>query len=188
MSAGTAGNVTTGKHRVDGGIYIAPAGTTLPTDASTALASAFTNVGYISQDGITNTMSRTVQEIKEWNGDVVDSETTEFSNQWKIKFIESLNVNVLKMIFGEDNVTQANGKIAVNVNSQELEEHVFAIDMAVKGGKLKRIVIPRGKITALGDIVYKATDAVAYDSTLSTYVDSNGNYQYEYIDPAPAST
>lgn len=182
MSAGTAANVTTGKHRVDGGIYVAPPGTALPTDASTELPAAFVNVGYISEDGITNQQSRTSQDIKEWNGGVVDSSTTEFKNAWKIKFIESLNVNVLKLIYGAGNVTEASGKIHVAINEDELEEHVFAIDMAAKGGKLKRIVIPRGKITQLGDIVYNSTNAVAYDSTLTTYKDDSGNYQHEYIE------
>jgi len=182
MSAGTATNVTTGKRRVDGGIYIAPVTATLPTDASTALGTAFHNIGYISEDGVTNSQSRTSQDIKEWNGDTVCSVSTGFSNTWKIKFIESLNVEVLKAVFGEDNVTEANGKISVAINSSETDEYAFVIDMAAAGDKLKRVVIPRGKITQLGDVVYKATDAVAYDATLTTYVDTSGNYQYEYIE------
>ena len=36
-----AANVTTGKRRTAGGIYRAPVGTTLPTDASTSLAASF---------------------------------------------------------------------------------------------------------------------------------------------------
>lgn len=187
MSAGTAANVTTGKRRIDGGIYIAPAGTALPTDASATLANTFVNVGYISEDGVSNKLTRTKQEIKEWNGDIVDSSITEFKDEWKIKFIEALNTDVLKLVFGSTNVTTTNNKIKVNINSKELEEHVIVIDMALKGGKLKRIVIPRGKVTEIGDIVYKASEAVAYDTTIGAYPDGSGNPQYEYIDPAPAA-
>lgn len=186
MSAGTAENVTTGKRRIDGGMYIAPVGTALPTDASAALANTYKNVGYISEDGIKNSPKRTEQEIKEWGGDVVDSSTREFSNSWKVKYIESLNVDVLKMCFGETNVTTANNKIATKINSKELEEHVIVFDMAAKGGKLRRIVIPRGKISEIGEIVYNAKDPVAYDTTIKTFPDSAGNFQYEYIDPAPS--
>ena len=130
MSVGTAANVTTGKRRIDGGIYIAPLNTALPTDASTALANTFVNVGYISEDGVSNKLTRTKQEIKEWNGDVVDSSITEFKDEWKIKFIEALNTDVLKLVFGSSNVTTTSNKIKVTINSKELDEHVIVIDMA----------------------------------------------------------
>ena len=71
-----ANNVTTGKRRTAGGIYRAAAGTTLPTDATTSLAAAFKEIGYISEDGVTNSISKTTNEIKEWGGDTVDSEVS----------------------------------------------------------------------------------------------------------------
>lgn len=188
-SAGTAANVTTGKHRVDGGIFVAPAGTALPTDASTALPAAFKLVGFISEDGISKTESKTVNEIKEWNGAVVDTTVTDFKVEWKIKFIEALNVDTLKLIYGDDNVTAATSgsrKITVKVNGSDPDEHVIAIDLAVKGGK-QRIVIPRGKIKELGQIVYNAKDPVAYDATLSALADDSGNCEYEYTEFDTAS-
>ena len=45
--------VTTGKLGKLGGVYRAPAETALPTDATTDLASAFKNIGEVSEDGIT---------------------------------------------------------------------------------------------------------------------------------------
>lgn len=183
-TAGTAANVTTGKHRVDGGIFVAPAATALPTDASTALAAAFKLVGFISEDGISKTESKTVNEIKEWNGAVVDTTVTDFKVEWKIKFIEALNVEVLKMVYGSDNVTEVtsgNHKITVNVNGSDPDECVVAINLAVKGGK-QRIVIPRGKIKEIGQVVYNAKDPVAYDATLTALADDSGNCEYEYTE------
>lgn len=188
-TAGTAANVTTGKHRVDGGIFVAPASTALPTDASTALADAFKLVGFISEDGISKTESKTVGEIKEWNGAVVDTTVTDFKVEWKIKFIEALNVDTLKLIYGAENVmevTNDNRKITVKVNGSDPDEHVVVINLAVKGGK-QRIVIPRGKIKELGQIVYNAKDPVAYDATLSALADALGNCEYEYTELDAAS-
>lgn len=184
MSAGTAANVTTGKRRVDGGIYFAPAGTTAPTNATTALASTFKNLGYISEDGVTNSLSKETNEIKEWGGDTVDTVLTGQSDTFKFKFIESFNIDTLKCIYGTSNVSESSGAITVTVNAAEAPSGVYVIDMIQKGNRMKRIVIPNGKITELGDIVYKADEAVGYDVTLSAALDSSSNTHYEYIGAA----
>ena len=179
-----AANVTTGKRRVDGGIYFAPAGTTLPTDATTALAAAFKNLGYVSEDGVTNSLSKETTEIKEWGGAVVDNVQTGYTDTFSLTFIESMNVDTLKAIFGNSNVSESSGAITVTVNASEAPSGIYVIDMIQKGSKLKRIVIPNGKVSELGDIVYKADEAVGYDVTIAASLDANGNTHYEYISAA----
>ena len=41
----TSANVSVGKPKIAGAVYVAPLGTTLPTDAVTALATAFKGLG-----------------------------------------------------------------------------------------------------------------------------------------------
>ena len=48
-----------------GAVYVAPEGTTLPVDLATP-AAAFVNVGYISEDGATFTVSRDQEDIMAW--------------------------------------------------------------------------------------------------------------------------
>ena len=187
MSAGTTANVTTGKRRVDGGIYFAAAGTTVPTDATTSLAAAFKNLGYVSEDGVTNTLSKDTNEIKEWGGDTVDTVLTGQTDTFKFKFIESFNTDTLKCIYGTSNVTESSGAITVTVKATDAPSGVYVIDMIQRGGRMKRIVIPNGKITELGDIVYKADEAVGYDVTLAANLDSSGNTHYEYVGATPTS-
>lgn len=180
MSAGTTSNVTTGKRGIDGGIYAAPLGSTIPTDATTSLAAAFKNLGYISEDGVTNSISRTSEDIKEWGGDVVETVGTEQTDTFKAKFIEALNTELLKVIFGSSNVT-ATTTTAISVKNVDPTAMIFVIDIAQKGGKLKRIVIPNGKVTEIGDIVYKANEPVAYDLTIKAALDTSGYTHYEYV-------
>ena len=59
-------NVTAGKPAVAGAIYYAPLGTTLPTDATTALAAGYTSLGYISDAGVTLSQSPSTENIKAW--------------------------------------------------------------------------------------------------------------------------
>ena len=176
----TASNVSTGKPKVAGAVYRAPAGTTLPTDATTALAAAFEDMGYISEDGVTNSNSPNSDKIKEWGGSTVLVVVNNKEDSFKLTFLESLNADVLKTVYGDSNVTEGTGTISVVANSAALTEHVYVIDM-VMGGALKRIVIPAGSLSELGDIVYKASEAVGYEVTLECLPDSSGNTHYEYI-------
>lgn len=185
----TAANVSTGKPKVAGAIFRAPSGTALPTDASTALAAAFVEMGYVSEDGVTNSNSPDTEKIKAWGGQVVLIVSTEKPDTFKLTFLEALNPNVLETVYGEENVTvdAAAGTIAVVANADELGEYVYVIDMAMRGGALKRIVIPDGALSELGDIVYKDDKAVGYEVTLDCLPDSSGNNHYEYI-KLPAGT
>ena len=188
MSAGTKANVTTGKRRTAGGIYWAPPGTTLPTDASTALAAAFKTVGYIGEDGVTNSKDRETVEIKEWGGETVMSEVVSQSETYQYKALEYLNVDVLKAVFGAENVTESNGAITVIVKAGTYGKGVWCIDTALNGGRLQRIVIPDGAITELGDIVYVANDATSFDITIAYNFDPTvGGTSKILISAAPST-
>ena len=177
----TTSNVSTGKPKVAGAVYVAPKGTTLPTDASTTLASTFKDLGYISEDGVTNANSPDTEKIKAWGGQIVLTVTTEKSDTFQMTFIESLNTDVLKTIYGAANVTIGTSTISIVANASELDEAVFVIDTAMRGGALKRIVIPCGKVGELGDVVYKDDEPIGYQATIEAMPDSSGNNHYEYI-------
>ena len=177
-----AANVTTGKPKVGGAVHRAPVGSTLPTSASATLDATFKDLGYISEDGVTNANSPESTNIKAWGGDTVMTAQTDKDDTFQLKLIEALNPDVLKTVYGDANVTGtlATG-ITVNVNSAEQEESAYVVDMILRGGAAKRIVIPRGKVTEIGDIVYKDDDVVGYNLTLKALPDNNGQTHYEYM-------
>lgn len=178
----TASNVTAGKPKIGGAIYAAPSGATLPTDATTALPAAYKELGYVSEDGVTNSNSPSSENVKAWGGDIVMSLLTEKPDNFSFTLIEALNLEVLKFVYGSDNVTGAiDSGITIKANSSIPEAHVIVIDMIMTDGALKRVVMPCAYISEVGEITYKDDEAVGYETTVMCPPDAEGNTHYEYI-------
>lgn len=185
----TATNVSAGKPAVSGAIYRAArtASLQIPTTAAATLSSDFKCMGYISEDGLKNNMSMDTDKVVAWGGDTVLPFEKGKQDEFSFKMLEVLNEDVLKSVFGAGNVavtaatSTAPKSIAINVDSDEQEEAVWVFDMLLRGNNPKRIVVPYGRITDIGEINYKDDEAVGYDVTLLAVADGSGNTHYEYI-------
>lgn len=186
--AQTSTNVSAAKPDTGGALNVAATTATLPTATGTTLT-GFTSLGYISEDGFSNEASRETEDIKAWGGDTVLSPQTGFTDTFKCTLIEVLNVNVLKEVFGASNVSGTlSAGIAVSVDSTELPERAWVCDMIMRNNTAKRVVIPKGKITEIGEVAYKDSEAVGYEITITAFPDSTGKTHYEYIKAASISS
>lgn len=175
-------NVTNGKPKVGGAIFTGPLESTLPKDARTEIDDVFKNLGYVSEDGIVNANSPNSEKVKAWGGDTVLVVSTEKPDTFNFKLIESINVDVLKTVYGEENVTgDLKTGITVKANAKMAEGNVYVIDMILKNKIFKRVVIPNGVVGDVDDIEYKDDDAVGYGITIEALPDEDGNNHYEYI-------
>ena len=174
--------VTVGKPNVGGSIWVAPTGTTLPTDTTTALDAAFKCLGYVSEDGLTNSNSPETEAIKAWGGDTVLQVLTSKEDTFAFTLIEAMNEDVLKLVYGASNVsgTLATG-ITINANASSPDANAFVIEMVYNNSHVKRVVIPNAFVSEIGDITYTDGEAVGYETTIACTPDSAGNTHYEYI-------
>lgn len=186
--ANDATKVTVGKPKNGGAIWRAPLGTTLPENVEDALTD-FVCMGFVSEDGVTNSNNPSSSSTKAWGGSIVLNLQTEKDDTFKFTLIEAMNEDVLKAVFGSKNVTKItvgsgdnqHEELKIAANSDDQEDASWVIDMAFKGDKLTRFVIPNAKITAIGDVVFNDSSAIGYELTISAVPDANGNTHYEYI-------
>lgn len=183
----TATNVTTAKQGATATVSVAPAGTTLPTNATTALANAFTSLGHISEDGVTKSISRDSSDIVNMDGAPVYNVQTGITGTVQFGLLEGLNPEAMKMVYGGGNVTGtlSNG-ITANFTADEPAEMVVVIDTILRGNVLQRTVIPRAKVTDTGDIVYKNDEALIYDITMTAALSDAGKLWIEYTANKPS--
>jgi hypothetical protein len=179
--ANDASKVSFGKPKSAGAVYVAPAGTTLPTDATSALNAAFKNLGYISDDGLVNSVNTDVETVNAWGGDKVLVGQTTFGEKFTVNLLET-NADALKVYYGSGNVTVSGSNITVVQNSTELPEVVVVFELVLTGGRIKRIVVPHAKMAdRSGDITYTDKDAIMYPAVFEALPDSSGNSHTEYI-------
>ena len=188
MANPSVANVAAGKPMATGGVLVAPIDSTLPTDATTALDAAFKALGYIGEDGLTDSGERSNDKIKAWGNDIVLVSQTEFSQTYQFNLIEATNAEVLKVVYGDANVvtTAADAthgtQHAVKVNGDELPRKTFAFEINMGQGRKRRVVVPNAQVTEVGERTYVDGAPVAYPVTIEAFEDSSGNNAYQYDD------
>lgn len=178
-----ADNVSFGKPKVGGVFYTAPYGTPLPTDATTPLSEEWKDNGYVSSDGITNSVDTDKSTIEEMGGSTVLTEITKYAESYQLTLIEIMNANAAATRYGEENVTSdANGGMTI---THKLPAGQFSavVELALTGGKARRTIIPKASRSDFGDQKMVGTDALGYDVTVAAnaYADYDGGTSREYI-------
>lgn len=169
-----AGNVMVG---VTGAALVAPVGTTGPTDAVAPVAATYKDVGYIHEDGVTQTIDTDTSDIKAWqNGDVVRKIQTSHDYTLNMKFIETTDTT-LGLYYADDSATAT----AIKVTGAQSAHKAWVLDV-VDGDRTVRIVLPDAQITERGDVTYKNDEAIAYEVTITAYPDASGVKAYLYLD------
>lgn len=159
-----------------GGVSMAPLGTALPVDATSALDEAFKAAGYIGEDGLSEAADRSTEKIKAWGGDTVKVVQTDFSTTYTFTFLETLNSDVLRAVYGDQNVVTTAADASkgtlhvVKVNADTLPHKVFVFD--VKDGQARiRICAPDGQVTEVGEITYSDGTVIGYQVTVEAFRD-----------------
>lgn len=172
--------------KTTGAIMDAPVGSTLPTSAADDIDAAFTDSGYISEDGLALTLDRSTNDISDWSGSAIRTLLESFTGT--IAWSEmQMSYESLCHAFGSDNVTKVAATIdhgaQVNVSINPALPTARSWVFKMKDGDTKiLIVVPNGQVTAIDEIDFLSSDAIKLPITLTCHADDSGNSIYIYTD------
>lgn len=137
-----------GNGEIGGYLHRAPIGTALPTDATTALDTAFEFVSVISRDGVTTAHESEVIEQNDWADKTILTEVTN-ERVRKTMTLLSNTMEAAKCKYGDTAVTGTASAFTVKhgLNAPR-EEYVYVWETLINKKTKKRSVMPRGKVTA----------------------------------------
>lgn len=151
---------------VTGGIYIAPAGTALPTDATTPLGMGFQELGFADESGVQEVQNEQVNNIRAWQrGEVVRKLQSEHDVTWQFTLIET-NPATLEAYYGNFSGTIEDGEVRIRGGFPDRQ--VMVIDV-IDGDDALRIVVPESQVTTRGTVTYANGSAVGYPVTVTGY-------------------
>lgn len=166
---------------VQGGyMFVAPVGTPGPKTLEEARNAAFTVLGFISEDGYTETQEKEKDTIKDMNGSDVVSVSKSFSITAKFKPLE-VKKETLAMYYGSENVTDENGVISTVQNSNDGYDCAVLLELLMAGNRRARRFIPHVSKEEIGDLVLNSAEVYSREVTVKYLVDGDGNLSYEKI-------
>ena len=185
-----ASNVGVGMPDVDGAIFVAPAGTAVPTAAELLgdLGSSFKAFGYVSTDGVTVSEDGETKELTAWGGKTIKVIQTSFKETATFTPIE-INETVLKEQYGEGNVATSevktsDGKAYKVIESKHkgatLPSKVLVIKTCPTDDMVVVYVAQNAQLTERGDLALDGKDAQGRQMTYTCNADSDGNTMVSY--------
>lgn len=181
--ANNARNVSYGKPKYGGVAYRAPIGTPLPTTPDEPLDSAFENVGYLNQDGISLATDSSTASITDMGGITVLTIVTSSSETYTLVMLET-NERAAKARFGDTNVESDQlGNMTITHNGLPTDQSSWVFEISLTGNRADRLVIPSASISEAAEITYNLSDAKGWGITLAANADSRiaGGTSREYI-------
>lgn len=173
----------------NGNVYVAPLGTAGPTDIATALNAAFIDLGYLSEDGISEiTPGMDTTEIRAWQAFYpIRRVVTGRSLDIGFTLLEWSDISI-KLAFGGGTVATTAGPPAYYTYTPPAPEDIDYRAMVIQwedGTKDYRLHLPRVLVSDVGGISLRRSDPAGIPLTFSVDA-ADGAQPFTLITDDPA--
>ena len=175
-------NVSYGKFKTGAYFFVAPYGTTLPTDNSTELDEAFVNMGFMGDDGFVFDNSVSAETAQDANGDTIATNAGAVTKTMTTTFRE-IKKDSMAVVYGSGNVTDEGGVLTIHDKGPNNEILSAVIEILLKNGRKDRKVIESLSPNQLG------SESIVYNSLVGKQLtwsiskgETTGDYMVDYVD------
>lgn len=168
--------------------WFAPQGTALPTDATTALAAAYLNSGYVAESGLTISTATNSTDINAYG--ISTPVRTLVTSQKKTGQITFLETNLVTQAVyrrlplpgsvGGPTAVATTGAVTLTEGPARVATYV-GVFTATDGANVIRKVCPLLQVTDIADEVISQSGTIQYGVTFTAFPDSTGNAVYTYM-------
>lgn len=163
---------------VTGAVYSGSTSTAAPTGTASAVTD-FDELGFANEDGVVLTMpgAGDSTNLKAWqNGATVRvlRNAPDDVPQIKVTLIET-KLETIELSFGVT-VTQTSTEGSFEIDTTEVRDPTALVIDAIDGAELMRFYVPKGTVTAVGDVSLTSTAATAYELTIDCELDNAKGY------------
>ena len=142
---------------------------------------AYKLLGYLSEDGLTNTTDTDTTEIKDANGTTVMKIITSYAESYQFALLEVLRAESAKLRYNSDAVTGTDKSMTIKHQMPSDEDFVLVFEIAMSGDVKDRLVIGNATRAEFGDRQVHAGDPQVYDITVSANDMGSGVTAIEYV-------
>jgi hypothetical protein len=154
-----------------GMFYHAPAGTALPTDPTAAIPSTWTHVGDVSEAGITLATDKSVTNLKNWANKIKRAIMTDHSETIQSPLMDT-TAEVLKVVLGEDNVTESSTTVTANLSASDLPAQEAFLWVMKDGDDMMMLGCSYGQVTAVDNVSFAPGGAINWTPTITAMGDN----------------
>lgn len=152
---------------VTGTVYVAPKGTALPTNVTTALNAAFKSVGFISEDALVESMSISTERLRAWQRPVgLRTLTTEVEWTFQFSMLETSPL-VLDLYYGGASTAVASGVATTSVPAWPTSTQRAMVIEIEDGDVITRYAIPVVEIGDREEVNHSNTEGTMWGVTVN---------------------
>lgn len=181
-----AGDTDNARIWVNADVYVAPVGSTAPTGVSAPLDAAFDALGLLAEDGMTESREEEVTDHHAYGGVLVRTTRSKHKRTMTVTALENNPVVYDLVNPGSTAVTATGVTTRTVVVPTSPNPKAFVLEL-VDGDVTNRRVIPRGEVTAVGDVTFDDNELQGYELTITIYPASDGTL-YKDITDDPQAT
>lgn len=149
-------------------VYVAPVGTTAPTNLATSLNAAYKALGLLGEDGATENRDQESTDHYAWGGILVRTTKSKHKRTMTVIALED-NLTVLGLV-EPNSVTTDDGSIATTVVSVPTDPDPRSFVLQISDGDItKRRHIAKGEVTEVAEITLSDSEMTGYELTITIY-------------------